>query len=110
MNNLFSSKQGYTLLEAILAIALAGVLSVGGLGLFLTATFTSSESARRIQALWQAQEGLSALQTIAFEDLFMTEIGSLSFATNQWTLAASGPETLSGGFSRTVKIQSVQRT
>ena len=96
-------------MEGLLAIALAGILFLSGLALFFTASSTSSESMRREQALWQAEEGLQALQTMAFENLFLTETGSLTFSTNQWTLMGNGPQSLSGGFSRTVKVQTVER-
>jgi len=102
-------EQGYTLLEALLAIAFAALFFSGAMGLVLTSNRTSAEASLRQKALWRAQEGLSALESISDADLTLTQTGSLTFASNQWTLGQSGPQDLGEGISRTVKVSSVER-
>lgn len=103
------SIQGYTLLEALLAIAFAGFFFVGAFGLLLTAHRTTAESMVRQEALWKAQQGIGALETIGFEELALTEVGSLSFVSSQWSLGSSGPEDLGDGMTRVVRVQAVER-
>lgn len=103
------SLHGYSLLEAVLAIAFAGLLFMGAFGLFLTGQETTFESLVRQTALWEAQQGIEALSTMRFEDLQLTETGSLSFVEDQWVLEESGPEELGDGMTRTVRVQEAQR-
>ncbi|TAL50702.1 hypothetical protein EPN81_02115 [Patescibacteria group bacterium] len=100
---------GYTLLEALLAMAFAGLLFFGAFGLLLTASQTSSESTLRQKALWKAEQGIRALETMSFEDLFLTEVGSLSFSADQWVLGVAGPDDIGDGMTRIVRVQEAQR-
>lgn len=102
-------KNGYTLLEALLAIAFASLFFVGATGLLLTSNRTSAESVMRQKALWRANQGIEALQSIAENDLVITDVGSLSFASNQWSIQELGPEVLDNGITRTVKVEEVER-
>ncbi len=102
-------EKGYTLLEALLAIALAALFFSGATGLVLTSNRTSAEAVMRQKALWRAQEGLSALEASADANLVNTTVGSLTFASNRWTLGTSAPQDLGGGITRTVKVSAVQR-
>ncbi len=63
----------------------------------------------RQKALWKAQQGIEALQTLSFADLSTTEVGSLTFASNQWVLGTSGSEDLGGGLTRVVRVEEAQR-
>ena len=102
-------QKGYTLLEALLAIAFASLFFVGATGLMLTSNRTSAESVMRQKALWRAEQGIEAMQSIAEDDLIISDVGSLSFAANQWSLGILGPQDLGDGITRTVKVQVVQR-
>lgn len=104
----WSSTKGSILIEAILAIGLAGIIFSAGVGLLLTARSVGSRSLVRQQAMWAAQEGIDALRTMAFEDLNTTESGGLTFASEQWQMDGS-PDTLSGNFLRTVRVRPVER-
>jgi len=100
---------GYTLLEALLAIAFAGLFFLGAFGLFFTAHRSSAEAVRRQEALWVAQQGIEALKTMAFEDLVPTQTGRVTFASNRWTLSSSGSELLSNGMTRTIRVEDAYR-
>ena len=104
----WSSTRGSILIEAILAIGLAGIIFSAGVGLLLTARSVGSRSLVRQQALWAAQEGIDALRTMAFEDLDATESGGLTFASAKWQMDDS-PDTLPGNFLRTVRVRPVER-
>lgn len=101
--------KGYTLIEALLAIAFAGLFFAGAFGLLLTSQRMTTESLLRQKALWKANQGIEALQTIRYEDLVPTQTGSLRFMSDQWVLGDVGPEDLGDGMTRVVRIQEVQR-
>lgn len=102
-------QQGYTLIEALLAIAFAGWFFAAAFGLFLTAHKASAESVMRQNATWRAQQGIEILRTLRHEDLIATQVGSLSFASGQWTLGELGSEDLGDGMTRIVRVEEVQR-
>lgn len=104
-----SQQRGYTLIEALLAIAFAGWFFAAAFGLFLTAHKASSESVARQNAIWRAQQGMEILRTLRHEDLIATQTGSLSFASEQWTLGELGSEDLGDGMTRVVRVEEVQR-
>jgi type II secretory pathway pseudopilin PulG len=103
------TKGGYTLLEVLIAIGLGALFFSGASGLFLTAQHTSAEALTRQTALWKAQEGIEALNTMSFADIYATQVGSLSFASNTWTLGTSAPESLSNEMTRTITVEEVER-
>lgn len=102
------STRGSILLEAILAVGLAALVFSAGVGLLLTSRSVGSRALVRQQALWAAQEGIDALQTMTFEDLNTTSSGGLAFASGHWQMDGS-PDTLPEGLLRTVRVQDVQR-
>jgi hypothetical protein len=103
------NEQGYTFLEALIALGVGALLFTGALGIVFLSNTISAEGLFRQEALWRAQEGLEALQTIAFEDLQLTETGSLVFAASQWTLGTDGPEELNDNLDRVIQVQAVER-
>lgn len=106
--DLWCSNRGSILLEALVAIGLAGIIFSAGVGLLLTTRMVGSRALMRQEALWAVQEGISALQTMAFEDLSTTESGGLTFTAEHWQMDGS-PDLLPGGFLRTVRARDVQR-
>jgi Tfp pilus assembly protein PilV len=100
---------GYTMLEVLIAVGLAGLFFTAIMGLFLTSNRTSAEAMTQQQAVWYAQEGIEALKSMRFSDLSLTQSGSLTFASNQWTLGMSGPETVGEIYARTVTVEQVER-
>lgn len=97
------------MLEALIAIGIGALFSTALLGFVLAANASTDRAKENTSALWETQEGLDALQTISFSNLTNTTTGSLTFASNRWTLGASGPQTLTDGATRTVKVENVSR-
>lgn len=106
---IFSKKQGFVFIDALLSLGLASIFFSGLIGYFLTANQTSAEGFKRQEALWAGQEGLDALQSMEFGDLTLTNTGSLTFDGTKWLLSSSGPQSLSSGLSRTVRVKEVRR-
>ncbi len=104
------NEQGYSFLEALIALGIAALLFTGALGVVFLSNTLSAEGLTREQALWRAQEGLEALKTMDFDDLYETDIGSLAYATEQWSLGQDGPELLTAGMSRIVRVEAVGRS
>lgn len=103
-----SSSSGFVLLEVLLSIGLlALILSILG-GVVLVAGGVS-RGGQSIRAAWAAQEGLSAMQSVAFADLSFTDTGILSFSNNRWTLGTGAPQTIASGITRTVQVKQVNR-
>ena len=102
------STNGSIIIEALVAIGLAGIVFSAGVSLLLTTRSVGARSLVRQEALWAAQEGIDALRTMSFEDLTTTESGGLAFAAEQWQMDGS-PDTLPGGLLRTVRVRQVQR-
>ena len=101
--------KGSVILEALIAVGVASLYLGGLVSLLMVANAASDRAQQTEQATWNMHEGLAALQTVAFTDLPTTDTGSLSFASGQWTVGASGPVTLPDGMTRTVKVQTVNR-
>ncbi len=97
------------MLEALIAIAVGTMYVMGILGFTMSANQSSDRSNETTRAIWHLNEGLEALQTISFEELTATNLGSLTFQNGQWLLANTAPQTLMDGMTRTVKVQTVNR-
>lgn len=103
------SPRGSLMLEVLLAVGIGGMFMSALLGFVLMSNASADRARENAQALWDAQEGLEALQTMSFSGLTTTTTGALTFASNQWTLATNGPQTLPDGMSRVVKVETVSR-
>lgn len=101
--------RGALMLEALLAIGIAGMITSALFGYVIIANTSTNRAKENTTALWEAQEGLDALQTIAFGGLTNTLTGTLTFTNNQWTVSTNGPQTLPDGSTRVVKIENVSR-
>lgn len=106
--------RGAILLEAMLAVGLAGGF-MSALVTMVLAANTSTDRADEMQrALWFATEGLGAVSTIAFDDLTVTENGSLSLSgstgnSQRYVLGTAGAQPVGVGMTRTVRVQEVSR-
>ena len=100
--------RGSLLLEAIIATAIAGTFGVAILQLALLSTESSVKIEQRGNANFAAQQGIEALQTMAFADLTNVTNGKVAFASERWSIA-SGSETLWNNMTRAVTVQDVQR-
>lgn len=98
------------ILEALLAVGVAAMYMSALVTLVLIANAASDRAEETQRALWNVNEGLEALQTVAFADLPTTDAGSLTFASGRYTVSPTGgPQTLADGMTRTVKVQAVNR-
>lgn len=88
-------KNGFSLVEILLAIAIFLLLFSGAAYLLLDNLQNSYDSQARIQAEFLAQEGLEAGKAIAFNNwaAFMPGEYGLALINNQWQLAAE-PQTV----------------
>jgi hypothetical protein len=100
--------RGSLLLEAIIATAIAGTFGVAILQLALLSTESSIRIEERGDANFAAQQGIEALQTIAFADLTNVTNGKVAFASERWSTAA-GSEALWNGMTRAITIADVRR-
>lgn len=101
--------RGSLMLEALLAIGIGALFTSALFGYVLIANSSTDRAKENTTALWETQEGLDALQTIAFENLTNTLTGSIAFLNNQWTVGTNGPQILPDESSRLVKIENVSR-
>lgn len=73
----------------------------------------SSSSSGRVdqqqEALIIAMEGDEAIKTIDFDDIPITGTGLLAFSSGQWSVSGSGPEIITGGFTRSIEVSDVYR-
>lgn len=97
------------MLEALLAVGIGALFTSALLGYVMMTNESTDRAKEYTTVLWETQEGLDALQTIAFGSLTNTLTGSLTFASNRWTLGTSGPQTLPDGSTRIVKVENVSR-
>lgn len=105
-----SNRSGFSLVEVILATALAGMFVAACAGGLLFGVRMSKEAGRKSQAVFLAEEGLAATQNIrdaAYANLVDGTWG-LTTAGNQWNL--SGASDTTGIFTRTQTIATVDAT
>jgi hypothetical protein len=102
--------KGSILFEAVIAVAV-GVLFIVPLATLVTITSSGTGRVDQAQeALTNAIEGDEAIQTIDFDDIPITADGQLSFSSGQWQVTAGGgPESLSGGYTRSIQVLDVYR-
>lgn len=103
------NKRGSSLVEAVVAIGLASLFMWATVGLAIAGKQGAEKAANRQEALWYAHEGLNALRSMSYDDLVLTETGNVTFASNQWSLATDGSQTVGEDYTRTVKVQEVLR-
>ncbi len=101
--------RGSLLLEALIAVGIGGFFASALVGYILLSNNSTDRAKENTIALWNAQEGLDALQTITFENLTNTTTGSLTFTSNRWTVGTTGPQTLPDGSTRVIKIEDISR-
>lgn len=101
--------RGSLMLEALLAMGISALFTSALLGYIMITNESTDRAKENTTVFWETQEGLDALQTIAFDSLTNTLTGSLTFASNRWSLGTSGPQTLPDGATRIVKVENVSR-
>lgn len=102
-------QRGSVILEALIAVGVAAAYLTGLVGLVVVANTTSDRAEETQRAIWNVNEGLEAMQSVAFADLPTTDTGSLTYANNRWTVGTSGTQTLADGMQRLVRVSPVNR-
>ncbi|MEK7459337.1 MAG: prepilin-type N-terminal cleavage/methylation domain-containing protein [Patescibacteria group bacterium] len=104
------NENGFSLVEVVIATALAGIFVAASSGGLLYGMRMSKEAGRKSQAVYLAEEGLAAAQNIrdaAYVNLTNGTWG-LSTTGSQWSL--SGASDTTGVFTREVVIASADST
>lgn len=109
MNSNISVRSGFVLLEALLAIGILAFFLTAVSGLVFVANVGSERVHQSELAIWAAEEGLEALQSLDFSSLLNTNTGSISFLNNHWQLNTNGPQSLGNAITRTVRVLAVNR-
>lgn len=104
------SQKGFTLVETIVAISVLLVVVVGGLSANNITTTTVGLNKQRSRANFLAREGIEALQSVRAANFTSLSPGEFYpvFDQNGWRLAP-GSEQISGGFTRSIILTTVQR-
>ncbi|MBI2485067.1 hypothetical protein HYW18_02895 [Candidatus Uhrbacteria bacterium] len=103
------NERGSILLEAVLAAAILITFFGAAAGLAVTVNQETGSALIAQEALWRTMEGIEAMKTIRFDDLPITNPGIVVWNGTSWSVAAGGPESLPGGFSRSVSVTEVER-
>ena len=78
-----NKQRGYALLETLIAIGLAAILMSSIISLALISNRGSAKALQYQKASWAAMEGIEALRSMDFSNLFLTQTGDLSFSSNE---------------------------
>ncbi|MCF6277036.1 MAG: hypothetical protein L3J07_04335 [Candidatus Magasanikbacteria bacterium] len=111
---ILKNKKGFSVLEPLLTIGLMAIIFLSLSSLLVVSSFDSYKNTDFQEGLWLAQEGVSAIKTMTFSDLFETASGSLHFVTSSqevgsWQLLENGPEN-TGKFTREILVSSIRRS
>src|SRR3989339_1124370 len=103
-------KKGSVILEVLIAVGLSAFFFSAIAGLMMASNKSMESLYNSQKAIWRAQEGLGALQSMSFTDLSTTENGLVTYlAVNEgWTLG-SGIQEWDDGQSREIVISEVER-
>jgi Tfp pilus assembly protein PilV len=104
-----NTSKGFSLVEALLSVALLLLFSVGGIAANKLATTSVVINQARSRANILASEGMEALMSVRADNFAGLTTGDFHplFTEGHWTLV-SGSETL-GGFTRTISLSPVLR-
>ncbi|MBU4315363.1 hypothetical protein KJ673_03075 [Patescibacteria group bacterium] len=103
-------KKGSVILEVLIAIGLSAFFFSAIAGLMMASNKSMESLYSSQKAIWRAQEGLGALQSMSFDDLSTTENGLVTYSnvSDAWSLG-SGTENFDDGQSREIVISEVER-
>ncbi len=101
------SQQGASLVEALLAVAVFGLLVTAVTGAIIYAGQSTLLGGQRARAAHIAKEGSEAMRAIRDENFSLLTPGTygLAISGNKWTLAGA-PDTVDGLYTRTITITS----
>lgn len=99
--------RGFSLIEMVLAIALAGIFLTASAGGLIYGLRSAKDAGRKIQAMYLADEGLAALQNLRDEQFTNLVDGTWGLAVSGGQWALSGTSDSVGDFQRSLIISSV---
>jgi prepilin-type N-terminal cleavage/methylation domain-containing protein len=103
-----NKKEGFSLLELILAIAIFSLGSVAMSTLLIDSNITTRLGTERTEALFYAKEGIEAVRSIRDNSWAGLEIGTHGLDNSGVAWAFSGAlEEINGKYTRTVEVSSV---
>lgn len=108
--NLSQKQRGYSLVEALLALASFAIISTAMLGLIIAGRQSLATSTRHLKALRLAQEGISAVRNMrdtSYSNLIDGTHG-VTNSTGVWKFSGNSDNT--EGFSRSAQIATVDST
>jgi len=101
-------KNGFSLLELVLAIAIFSVSSIGLATMLIDANLSTKTSSDRIEALLYAKEGVEAVRAIRDADWTDLTDGNHGLISSGGVWAFSGSsDTIASKYTRTVNIEAV---
>ena len=108
------NKKGFSLVEAVVAIAIAVMFFLSVYEIILFSSKITSTGMRKVEATYLAQEGIEAVRVIrnnSWADgiAILTDGANyyLVLSGNQWTLTATPQALINGIFARTVVLSAV---
>lgn len=102
-------RDGFTIVEVILAMGLFAIVVGGGVGAAVRAFSANRLGEEESQALFLANEGIEAARAIADRDYFNLVNGTYGLATGEGIWEFSGSSQALGKFTRQVVISNVFR-
>ncbi|MBU0614275.1 hypothetical protein KJ766_03280 [Patescibacteria group bacterium] len=106
-----SSMRGSIILEALIAVGI-GALFFTAIGSALVVSIRNTGSLfKSEQANWAMDEAITAVRTLNFSDLVITDSAVLAFSeiNGSWNIAPGSPELLDGQLTRSISVSEVQR-
>lgn len=103
-------KKGTVILEVLIAIGLSAFFFSAIAGLMVASSKSMESLYSSQKAIWRAQEGIGALQSMSFNDLFLTEESKVIYSDlkDQWSIDI-GSQVFADGQSREISISAVER-
>jgi len=106
-----SSSDGFSLVEAILAVSIFGLIVTALVGSYLYGIEGTADAGMRSRAVFLAQEGIEAVRSIkqqAFNELVLSQSG-IDDSSNQWEFLGEGTTETIDIFTRTITFANVCR-
>lgn len=103
--------KGAILIESLVAITLMAIFISSFASLSINAHTNTENTLRSQQAILLGQEGIQAINTLAFQNLPAPgSAGVINFTNNQWIFSpSSAPEILPNGMTRYIRILGINR-
>ncbi|MFH1404903.1 MAG: hypothetical protein ABIH21_02275 [Patescibacteria group bacterium] len=102
-------KIGASMIEVIIALGLMSIIAGSLVVLIYPSYYTSGWILDNQRALWVAEEGIEAINTMDFNDIEIIEDGALIFSMNKWLIVEGGPEQVTDRMTRAIDVEQVQR-